>query len=83
MLANTPALQWAAVRGHAELIKLAILNGGEIDTPFRGELATSVLGVYGRLCGPYARHPGSLAYNSVDTDAKDSIIRTPLFLAAC
>ena len=77
------ALQWAAVRDHAELIKFAISNGAEIDTPFRGQLTIDALGASRRLDGPGAIYSCSLANNSADIKIKEPKIRTPLFLAAC
>ena len=74
------ALQWAAVRGHVELIDLAISNGAEIDAPVRGQLEEAALSMVDR---PDYSFTCKLANDSAETDAKDSIIRTPLFLAAC
>ena len=79
------ALQWAAVHGYVGLIELAISNGAEINAPLRGKLdtATGTRGVPGRPCWFSSMPISSIADYHAETDAKDSIIRTPLFLAAC
>ena len=77
------ALQWAAVRGHAELIELAISNGAEIDAPLRGKLRMTAVNEANWPDGHDIKHIFFLVNNSTKTEAKDSIIRTPLFLAAC
>ena len=74
------ALQWAAVRGHAGLIKLAISNGAEIDKPLRGKLPEIALSMYDR---PNSEVIRDLANRRAVTDAKDAVLRTPLYLAAC
>ena len=77
------AIQWAAVHGYAELIELAILNGATINTPLRrplqrikvvGAMSVNQIKIWEIL---------SWANESAETWAKDAIIRTPLFLAAC
>ena len=76
------AIQWAAVQGYAQLIELALLNGAKIDTPVEGRLNKIEV----RKAPVYPldiRHIFSWANMSANTKAKDSIIRTPLFLAAC
>ena len=80
---NLTALQWAAVCGHAELIKLAIRNGAEIDKPLRGQFEATTLKMEGRPNWRCDTSNSSFANDSATTEAKDSIIRTPLFLAAC
>ena len=74
------ALQWAAVRGHTELIKLAISRGAEIDKPLRGKLVETALSMFDwHDC----RSICALANNRARPGVKDSTFRTPLFLAAC
>ena len=73
------ALQWAAVRGHAKLIELAISNGAGIDAPLRGKLSMVTV-----KDPDWAYGPGiSCANRSTETEAKNCILRTLLFLAAC
>ena len=78
------ALQWAAARGHGGLVELAIVNGAGIDKPLRSKLDSDVLkladiigdrGNLGRIF--------HLANYGAGTVAKDFILRTPLYLAAC
>ena len=76
-------LQWAAVRGHAELIKLAISNGAEIDAPLLDQLTLKTLGVRGELYEHRTKHPCELANAYPLNNAANTSIRTPLFLAAC
>ena len=76
-------LQWAAVRGHAKLIELALSNGAEIDMPFLGHLPLQTLGVRGNLYEQGFTHPYLLANNSIYYNSNESQYRTPLFLAAC
>ena len=77
------AIQRAAVHGYDELIELAISNAATIDTPLKDNLkwirvreAKSVnrVKIWDIL---------DWANKSAETKAKHSIIRTPLFLAAC
>ena len=76
-------LQWAAVHGHAKLIKQALSNGAEIDRPLLQNLTFDVLGARGNLYRMDVRSPCSLA-NTVDCDnQKRTKIHTPLFLAVC
>ena len=77
------ALQWAAVRGHNELIELAISNGAEIDLPFLGDLTLQTLGARGNLYENNFRHPCVLANTGIYYNSNESHYRTPLFLAAC
>ena len=77
------ALQWAAVRGHAELIKLAISNGAEIEAPLLDRLTLRTLGVRGELYEHHTKHPCELANPDPFNDAINTSIRTLLFLAAC
>ena len=62
------ALQWAAVRGHVELIDLAILNGAEIDAPVRGQLEEAALSMADR---PDYSFICKLANDSAEANAKD------------
>ena len=76
------AIQWAAVHGYAQLIELAILNGAKIDAPLQGRLERIKI----HKAPVYPHNIWQIfawANNSAKTKAKDSIIRTPLFLAAC
>ena len=77
-------LQWAAIRGHAKLIKLAILNGADIDVPLIGPLPIAALGVRGKHYKDDHRHPCDLAskYSTLYL-AGNATRRTPLFLPAC
>ena len=77
------ALQWAAVRSYADLVELAISNGAEIDAPSRGRLDRATLSLANRPDRPDFSSSCILANSSASTEANDSIIRTPLFLAAC
>ena len=71
-------LQWAAVRGHVELIELAISNGPGIDKPLGSTLDKSAPHISDR--------PSSVCQfanlECVD-HGKNAIPRTPLYLAAC
>ena len=73
------ALQWAAVRGHVELIELAISKGAEIDKPLGSILE--------KTAPRMSDKPSSVCLFANRTasfsDAKDAIARTPLYLAAC
>ena len=76
------AIQWAAVHGYVQLIELAISNGAQINAPLPGWLE----GIKVNKGPVYPRHIWQIfswANRSAKTKAKDSIIRTPLFLAAC
>ena len=78
------AIQWAAVRGYSGLIQLAISNGARIDAPLVGEL--EIHEVEWEDDPVLAEKIWAIhhwANNSAETKPKDSIIRTPLFLAAC
>ena len=77
------ALQWAAVRGHAKLIELAMSNGAEVDAPLLGELTIPDLGVRHELYEYDLRHPCELANTHPFFEDETTKIRTPLFLAAC
>ena len=77
------AIQWAAVRGYAKLIELAISNGAEIDAPLRGKLRMTGVNKANCLSAKNIKDIHFWANQSAETEAKDSIIRTPLFLAAC
>ena len=73
------ALQWAAVRGHAELIELAISKKAEIDKPLGSKLHTTAPHMSDR-----PRFVCLLANRIACLNrAKDAIARTPLYLAAC
>ena len=77
------AIQWAAVHGYAELIELAIANGAKIDNPLREDLrwmkVSEAVSVYGNKVYEIL----DWANRGAESYAKNSIIRTPLFLAAC
>ena len=78
------AIQWAAVHGYSGLIRLAISNGARIDAPLVGKL--QILEVDEEDKSVFADEIRAIHYwanNSAETQPKDSIIRTPLFLAAC
>ena len=74
------ALQWAAVRGHADLIELAISNGAKIDEPLQGKLPASALSMsdWSKWWFIY-----NLANYGTGSRATDLTLRTPLYLAAC
>ena len=77
-------LQWAAICGHAKLIKLAILKGANIDVPLIGPQPIDALGVRGKCYEHDHRHPCYLASKcSTIYHAGNATRRTPLFLAAC
>ena len=76
-------IQWAAVRGHSELIKLAILNGANIEEPFSGKLTLTTLGVTSKFEKYDPRHPCSLANAYRFYPPFKTTICTPLFLATC
>ena len=72
------ALQWAALRGHVELIELAILNGADIEKPlgsFLDKTAPRLSDRPSSICrivnGPYLHRPQA------------TIPCTTLYLAAC
>ena len=75
-------VQWAAIRGHAKLIKLAISNGAEIDLPFLGDLTLEHLGGCTQRYRAHFRHPHMLANPDVYYNGTPREYRTPLFLAA-
>ena len=77
------AIQWAAVRGYAELIQLAISNGAKIDAPLQGKLNIITVDDAESVFPNKIRDIHFWANRSAETEAKDSLIRTPLFLAAC
>ena len=73
------ALQWAAVRGHVELIELAISKKAEIDKPLHGRLKETAPRMSDRpasVCQLANRFSGFCSES-------DAIVRTPLYLAAC
>ena len=72
------ALQWAALRGHVELIELAILNRADIDKPLGSILDETAPRMSDR--------PSSVCrfVNGAYLDySQDAIPCTPLYLAAC
>ena len=77
-------LQWAAIRGHARLIELAILKGAKIDVPLMGLLKYSDLGERCKLYKDDHRHPCNLVddYEAYHYDGNTTRL-TPLSLAAC
>ena len=77
------AIQWAAVHGYSELIELAISNGAMIDTPLPGILKWNEVGQVKSVNRIKICDILDWANRSAESEAKDSIIRTPLFLAAC
>ena len=77
-------LQWAALRGYAELIELAILHGVKIDVPLMDPLTLADLGERGKCYKNDHRHPCNLANNDeAYYDDGNTTRRTPLYLAAC
>ena len=76
-------VQWAAVRGHDKLIKLAKSNGADIDIPYMGDQTLRALGVRGNLYENDFREPGMIANTGLNYTYENTKIRTPLFLAAC
>ena len=77
------AIQWAAIRGYAKLIEIALLNGAEVDAPLRGKLKITTVNDVNWSHGPGISDSCFWANQTSETEAKDSILRTPLFLAAC
>ena len=77
------AIQWAATRGYPGLIQLAISNGARIDAPLVGKLKIVELDEDESGFADEIRAIHYWANNSAETISKDTIIRTPLFLAAC
>ena len=75
-------IQWAAIRGHAKLIELAISNGAEKDLAFVGDLTLPPID--GRIqryrCN--FRHPDMMTNTGVFYNGNNSEYRTPLFYAA-
>ena len=72
------ALQWAVLRGHVELIELAISNGADIEKPLGSILDNTALRLSAR--------PGSICrfVNQVYFDYPNyEMSLTPLLLAAC
>ena len=65
------ALQWAAVRGHVELIELAISKGAEIDKPLGG--------ILDKTAPRMSDRPSSVCQLANRTSVS---ARTPLYLAA-
>ena len=76
-------LQWAAIRGHPKLIKLAISKGAEIDLPFLGDLTLEPRDGRTQRYRRHFRHPHMLANKYIYYNGNASEYRTPLFLAAC
>ena len=76
-------IQWAAIRGHSELIKLAIMNGADLEAPFLGKLTITILDVPSKFDKHDPRHPCKVANDDLFFAAIKTRIRTPLFLAAC
>ena len=76
-------LQWAAIRGHAKLIELAISNGAEIDVPYSGNKTLFGLRVLRHFNRTNFRSPGIFADDSLNYNYENRDIWTPLFLAAC
>ena len=72
------ALQWATLRGHVELVELAILNGADIDKPLGIILDKTALRMSHRP-GPVCRFVNQAYLNH----PKYAISFTPLYLAAC
>ena len=77
------AIQRAAVFGYAELIELAISKGATIDTPLPGILKWIKVGEAKSVNRMKISHMLDWANRSAESKGKDSIIRTPLFLASC
>ena len=75
-------IQWAAIRGHAKLIKLAILNGAEKDLPFLGDLTMRPIDGRIQRYKCYFRHPNMLTNTGIFYNGNNSEYRTPLFFAA-
>ena len=77
-------LQWAALRGYAELIELAILKGAKIDVPLMDPLTIADLGERGKFYKNDCRHPCDLANKDEAYYYDGNVTRcTPLYLAAC
>ena len=64
------ALQWAVLRGHVELIELAILNGADIDKPLGSRISDWPGSIFPLVNQAYLDHPYAIYF-------------TPLYLAAC
>ena len=64
------ALQWAVLRGHVELIELAILNGADIDKPLGSKMSDRPGSIFPLVKQAYLDHPYEIYF-------------TPLYLAAC
>ena len=77
------ALQWAAVRGHAKLIELAISNNAAIDLPFLSGLRFHTPGGNGNLHNEGFTSPCVLANTDLYHNNTLSSFLTPLFHAAC
>ena len=72
------ALQWAALRGHIELIELAILNGADIEMPFKGILDKTAPHMSDR-----PRSVCQFVNRAYLQRPLNAIHCTPLYLAAC
>ena len=78
------ALQWASVRGHAGLIRLAVSNGVEIEKPLQGRFVEITRHIpktpdFNLLC--YVKILWDLSYRSAAAGATGPLLCTPLFLA--